>query len=73
MKHFADHARVVVSKAGGWKNDCPGIVLGDGEPVTTLQGAELYYWVSFDTPEQDVNGDDKYTKAQVLSRYLSEA
>ncbi|MGH1375180.1 MAG: hypothetical protein ACRBCK_02430 [Alphaproteobacteria bacterium] len=62
--------KVIVSKDGGWKNDCSGVICSAPEPIDTLKGPENFYWVRFDQPEQDVNGDDEYIKAQVLSCYI---
>ncbi|MBK6896417.1 MAG: hypothetical protein IPH06_07490 [Alphaproteobacteria bacterium] len=63
--------RVIVSSEGGWKNNCPGVITGGPEWVITLEGNEDYFWVTFDTPQEDINDDHKYAKAQILSRYIS--
>lgn len=70
MKQFALQDRVMVSSSGGWKRTSPATIVSDPEPVQTLQGPEFYYWVSFDEPQETIDGDDAYCKAQVLSRYL---
>ena len=70
MKQFAPQDRVMVSSSGGWKSTSPATVVSEPEPVQTLQGPELYYWVRFDEPQETIDGDDAYYKAQVLSRYL---
>ena len=72
MKSFEIGSRVKVSSRGGWKNDCLGTIAGGPEPVETLQGPENYYWVEFDEPQEDINGPDSYSKAQILSCYLNE-
>ncbi len=71
LKVYESGSRVVVSTQGGWKNNGSGTIVGKAEPVTTLQGDDYYYWVEFDEPQEDINGPDKYYKAQILSRYLS--
>jgi hypothetical protein len=62
--------RVIVSKRCGWPNDCAGVVVAGPEPVQTLQGEDYYYWVQFDIPPRDLDGDGPYSKAQVLSRCI---
>lgn len=73
MKQFKRHDRVTVSPTGGWKQASQGFVVGGPEPVTTLKGPELYYWIEFDTPQATVVGNDLYRKAQILSTYLEPA
>jgi hypothetical protein len=59
--------RVVVSaKCAGWREDAPGVVCGGSEHVQTVQGADYFYWVQFDTPQHDLSDDGPYGKAQVL-------
>lgn len=70
MKQFALQDRVMVSSSGGWKRTSPATVVSEPEPVQTLKGPEFYYWVSFDEPQEAIDGDDAYYKAQVLSCYL---
>ena len=70
-KQFKINDRVVVSAEGGWKRNCSGRISGGPEPVETMQGPEYYYWVEFDEPEEDINGPDKYQKAQILSYYIN--
>ena len=71
MKNFQIGQSVVVSSAGGWKVDAPGTIVAGPEPISTRQGDEYYYWVEFDQPQQDINGPDEYTRAQILSRYIN--
>ena len=72
VKVFEIGRRVQVSSEGGWKQDCLGTITGGPEPVETLKGPDNYYWVEFDEPQEDINGPDSYSKAQILSCYLSE-
>lgn len=72
-KEFNVNDKVVVSAEGGWKRDCNGTICGVPELVETIQGPEYYYWVEFDEAEEDVNGPDQYSKAQILSQYISYA
>jgi len=71
MKRFELQDRVMVSSSGGWKRTSPATVISEPEPVQTLLGPEFYYWLSFDEPQETIDGDDAYRKAQVLSCYLS--
>lgn len=72
-KTVAVSARVLVLPEGGWKQAAYGVICSAAEPVETLQGADFFYWVAFDEPQEDVNGPDKYSKAQILSCYLQPA
>jgi hypothetical protein len=40
------------------------------ELVTTRQGQERTYWVRFDEPQRDADGDGPYVESQVLERYV---
>ena len=72
-KNFNLKDRVVVSAEGGWKRDCKGTICSGPEPIATIPGPEYYYWVEFDEPEEDVDSPDQYSKAQILSQYISYA
>ena len=69
-KEFSLNSRVTVSSTGGWKKSSTGTICDGPELVETLQGVEFFYWVKFDESQEDINGTDKYCKAQILSRYL---
>ncbi len=71
MKPFNLGDKVTVSAIGGWKKESTGVVVGGPERIETLQGPENYFWVEFDIPQQAIDGDETYTKAQILSCYLS--
>ena len=72
-KVFAVNDRVLVLPEGGWKQAAYGLIRSADEPVETLQGHDFFYWVAFDEPQEDINGPDKYSKAQILSCYLEQA
>jgi len=72
VKYFKLGTRVVVSSEGGWKNDFSGTICSEAEPVETLQGNENFFWVEFEEPQEDINGSEKYTRAQILSCYINE-
>lgn len=38
--------------------------------VNTVDGPELSYWIRFDSPQLDAEGDGPYESAEVLDRYL---
>jgi len=76
---FRPNARVKVIKDsdwdGPWKNEFFGTIddsPGPPEPVASGRGlpGELRYWVRFDEPQYDYNGDGPYRKAQIWDRYL---
>jgi hypothetical protein len=49
--------------------------LGDGwhghrRRVPSLQGKLTFYWVEFDAPQFDAEGDGPYREAEIDSRFL---
>lgn len=72
-KLFKLNDKVIVSASGGWKRNCKGTICEGPEDVETIPGPEYYYWVEFDEPQEDINGPDKYSKAQILSQYITHA
>lgn len=71
LKEFKIGDKVTVSSEGGWQNDCFGTICDGPEQVDVREGSEYFYWVEFDAPEHDLSDDGPYTKAQVLSQYIS--
>lgn len=70
-KQFKAGDRVEVSVEAGWRKDSVGIIKGLPEPVVTIQGDDIYYWVKFDEPQHDLSEDGPYEMAQVLSRFIT--
>ncbi|MFE4695594.1 ferrous iron transport protein A [Streptomyces sp. NPDC056738] len=75
---LAPGSRVRVVRASDWDGPWPVEFSGTidamgapehGEHVQSLSG-ELLYWVAFDTPQYDSDGDGPYRKAQIWGRYL---
>ena len=71
-------SRVTVIRAsdwdGPWQAEFPGTIDAAHAPepnehAQALSG-ELLYWVTFDTPQHDSDGDGPYRKAQIWGRYL---
>lgn len=63
---------VIVSHVGGWKKNVKGIIVSEPENIDTLQGADFFYWVEFDEPQEDTEDDGyQYSKAQILSRFIT--
>ena len=63
---------------GPWPSEPTGRITESptGEPfgvVETRQGPERLWWVTFDEPQRDTDGDGPYATAQVLERYLRAA
>jgi hypothetical protein len=74
QKVFALGDRVRVPDAeAGWRHASTGRIVGGPEPVITLQGADFFYWVAFDSPQHDLSEDGPYERAQILSCYLQHA
>ena len=40
------------------------------EPVETTSGVRRMYWIAFDEPQFDMEGDGPYPSAQILDKYL---
>ena len=70
------HVRVTrdPQHGGPWANEFLGVIspMGIPEPVrhACAHPDELAYWVTFDEPQFDSQGDGPYRKAQVWGRYL---
>lgn len=63
---------------GPWPAESTGqiVALPSGDPfsvVETRRGIERMWWIRFDEPQRDVDGDGPYATAQVLERYLRPA
>ena len=65
------------SWAGPWQVEFQGEIddLEAPEPVrhAMAQDGEMAYWVNFDEPQYDSDGDGPYRKAQIWGRYLKRA
>ncbi|GHA77734.1 hypothetical protein GCM10010305_21000 [Streptomyces termitum] len=59
---------------GPWQAEFSGTIdaVGAAVPNEHAQAfsGELLYWVTFDAPQYDSDGDGPYRKAQVWGRYL---
>lgn len=59
---------------GPWQREFLGTVDDLGAPVPVRHGqarpGELAYWVRFDEPQFDSDGDGPYSKALIWDRYL---
>jgi hypothetical protein len=61
---------------GPWPDEPTGTLRAfpvDGAPfhvVNTTHGVELLYWIVFDDPQVDAEGDGPYTSSEVLGRYV---
>lgn len=71
-------SRVTVVRAsdwdGPWPVEFPGTIDATDPPepndhAQALSG-EFLYWVTFDTPQHDSDGDGPYRRAQIWGRYL---
>ncbi|MFD8595353.1 ferrous iron transport protein A [Kitasatospora sp. NPDC059646] len=75
---LAPGARVTVvrdeERGGPWQREFRGTVddLGAPEPVghPAAEEGELAYWIRFDEPQFDSDGDGPYRKALIWARYL---
>ena len=55
---------------GPWPGRPSGTVVGEPTLVTTMSGPELSYWIRFDVPQRDLDGDGPYDRSQLLERHL---
>ena len=64
--------------AGPWPSEPTGLVkrhpqaaLGEvSVPTETLLGPYRTYWIEFDVPQFDTDGDGPYSVSEVLERYI---
>lgn len=69
--------RVAADSTGhiAWQREFFGVVspMGAPEPVINPQAhdGELAYWVAFDEPQLDSDGDGPYRKALIWDRYIT--
>lgn len=76
-------SRVIVRRdpkfgPGPWPSEPTGQIVAAPDDssfseVTTVSGLERSWWVSFDEPQLDADGDGPYRESQVLQRYLESA
>jgi hypothetical protein len=52
----------IVAMSGGWS--------GLQHEVPSLRGTLIFYWVRFDQPHRDADGDGPYSEAEIESDYL---
>ncbi len=59
---------------GPWRNEFQGTIddMGAPEPVESPHArvGELAFWVTFDAPQYDSDGNGPYRKARIWGRYL---
>jgi hypothetical protein len=48
----------------------PGVIW---RPVETTSGPQRFYWIAFDEPQLDADGDGPYRTAEVLDSYIERA
>jgi hypothetical protein len=53
---------VIVEMSDGWK--------GNVREVKSLKGILLFYWVKFDEPQIDADGDGPYQEAEIDSNFI---
>jgi hypothetical protein len=56
---------------GPWPAQPTGTVSSGPEMVESATGPVATYWVEFDEPQRDVDGDGPYVSSQILERYLA--
>jgi hypothetical protein len=55
---------------GPWPDQPTGTVIPSPERSATPSGVRRLYWVAFDDPQFDVEGNGPYPSSQVLDMYL---
>jgi hypothetical protein len=81
-KDFAVGDRVNISSAHSWAGGISGVIstpsvnFEDEETILpfrdirTPHGTKRLYWVTFDSPCYDADGDGPYSEAEIDSKYL---
>jgi hypothetical protein len=59
---IAQQPNFIVEMSEGWK--------GNVREVESLQGILSFYWVKFDEPQIDADGDGPYYEAEIDANYL---
>ncbi|CAM4148422.1 hypothetical protein KIPE111705_42760 [Kibdelosporangium persicum] len=54
---------------GPWAREFYGVIDTTGAPEPVSE-SEWKYWVTFDEPEYDADGDGPFRKAQIWGRYV---
>ena len=62
--------RVRVTKSWDWVGHPVGTVRSRPREQATLQGVEFVYYVVFDSPAQDVEGEGPYSGGMIPSKWL---
>jgi len=60
---IAQPPNFIVEMSDGWN--------GIARKVSSLKSILLFYWVKFDEPQIDADGNDHYHEAEIDSNYLS--
>ena len=63
---------------GPWPSEPTGRIVANPDgasssEIVTVAGLERSWWVAFDEPQLDADGDGPYRASQVLQRYLESA
>lgn len=56
---------------GGWPENPFGVISGPPRDTKTRQGLDYSYFVRFDPPAMDSEGQGPFRGAMILSRHLS--
>ncbi len=87
MSVFQNGDRVEVSASHHWARGAVGTIVQPPSPVRALsaghvgiarsgptrKGRASFYWVAFDQPQVDADGDGPYDAGEIEGRYLSSA
>jgi hypothetical protein len=57
---------------GPWPAEPTATVIGPPETIQGRSGALTTYWVEFDEPQTDADGDGPFINSQVLEQYLEQ-
>ncbi|MFA4831311.1 MAG: hypothetical protein WC862_03950 [Patescibacteria group bacterium] len=68
--HWAQLATGVIKVPPKATVDLRGDWNGYTRTVKTLKGDKLFYWILFDNPQYDADGDGPYSDAEIDSEYL---
>lgn len=55
---------------GPWPSEPTGVLTTDGVEIESPMGSQRFYWMTFDEPQRDADGDGPYRSSQVNEIYL---
>jgi hypothetical protein len=67
--HWAKGAKGTIARPPGAVANLAGDWKGHYRVVQTLHGPATFFWISFDTPQRDADGDGPYDGGEIDAKY----